>query len=44
MVTIEKASNSKAPTNLPPQNTHAVKGGLNFTKIKIEYKSQSPDL
>ena len=44
MVTIKKAPNSKAATNLPPQNTHAVKGGLNFTKIKVEYQTQSPDL
>ena len=44
MVTIKKAPNSKAPTNLPPQNPHAVKGGLNFGAIKVEYKAQSPDL
>ena len=39
MVTSKKVPNSKAPTNLPPQNTHAVKGGLNFTAIKFEYKA-----
>lgn len=40
MVTIKNATNSKAPKNLPPLNTQAVKGGLslNFTKVEYQYR------
>jgi hypothetical protein len=43
MATVKKSSDSKAPKNLPPQSTQAVKGGLNFTKIKFDYRPQSAD-
>ena len=38
MATIKNAPNSKAPKNLPPQNTPAVKGGLSLNFTKVEYR------